>query len=572
MKEKRNLTGYPSIDKPWLKYYSEEAISAPLPECTIYAYMYDNNKDYPNDIAINYLGRKITYRQLFENIDKTAAAFQALSVKPGEIVTVALPSIPEAIYVVYALNKIGAVANMIHPLAGKEELLHYLNEVESRVAVMFDGTHDILKESIKNTSVEHAIIVTAGYSLPFGVKQLYNLKSRKKYVDNGIYTTWKEFIHGGANTELTKVDKDPSTMAIISHTGGTTGEPKGVMCSDKNINSLTWQLSVLPHRRGDRNLVVLPPFINYSLVDGMLGMVTLGIQAILIPDYKPNKLVEYIKKYKPSHISSIPPYWEALLDIDNIGNNDFDCLQNIYYGGEAMAVDNEHRVNEILLQHGAKSVLHKGLGSTEMVSAATMTYDDCNTPGSAGVPLAKVCCKIVRPETTRELQYNQQGEICFSGPNLMLGYYNNAAATAEIIKVHNDGERWLHTGDIGYITENGVIFVTGRIKRILATKGTDGVATKMFPDRIESVINKHPSVNLSCVIGVPDKDRINYPKAVIELNEGCTPSEELKADIINFCKGKLPDYQIPDEIEFCDVLPRTDRGKVDYRALEKNVG
>lgn len=571
MSEERKLTGYPSIDKPWLKYYSEDAINAPLPECTIYAYMYDNNKDYPNDIAINYLGRKITYRQLFENIDKSAAAFQALSVKPGEIVTVALPSIPEAIYVVYALNKIGAVANMIHPLAGKEELLHYLNEVESRVAVMFDGTHDILKESIKSTSVEHAIIVTAGYSLPFGVKQLYNLKNRKKYVDNGIYTTWKEFIHGGTNTELIKVDKDPSTMAIISHTGGTTGEPKGVMCSDNNLNALMHQIVCnFDYGRDGRSLIVLPPFINYSLVEATMAMLAIGYVVILIPKYDPNRFVEYIKKHRPTVVLSIPPYWEVLLKSER--KYDFSCFEHIYYGGEGMNEEIERRINSYLLECGSKTPLCKGLGSTELMAAATQSFPQCNPIGSVGIPLVMTNCKIVDPDTYDELSYEKHGEICFSGPSLMLGYYKNSEATDRIVKVHDDGQYWLHTGDLGYIDKNGIVYITGRMKRILVTKGTDGVATKMFPDRIESVINKHPSVNLSCVIGVPDKDRINYPKAVIELNEGCTPSEELKADIIHFCKGKLPDYQIPDEIEFCDVLPRTDRGKVDYRALEKNVG
>ena len=349
MSEERKLTGYPSIDKPWLKYYSEDAINAPLPECTIYAYMYDNNKDYPNDIAINYLGRKITYRQLFENIDKSAAAFQALSVKPGEIVTVALPSIPEALYVIYALNKIGAVANMIHPLAGKEELLHYLSEVESRVAVMFDGTHDILKESIKNTSVEHAIVVTAGYSLPFGVKQLYNLNNRKKYVDNGIYTTWKEFIRGGANTELTKADKDPSTMAIISHTGGTTGEPKGVMCSDINANALMHQIVCnFEYNRQGVSLAVLPPFINYSLIEAMMAMLAIGYTVVLIPNYKPDKIGDYIGKYHPNIILSIPAYWEALLDIDERMLPDMGCLEQIYAGGESMDSNREQAVNQLL--------------------------------------------------------------------------------------------------------------------------------------------------------------------------------------------------------------------------------
>ena len=573
MKTSANLTGYPSVDRPWLKYYSEEAINTPLPRSTIYGYFYESNKDYPDDIAIEYLGKKIKYGELFENIDKTAAAFQALDVKPGEIVTVALPSVPEAIYAVYALNKIGAVADMIHPLAGKEEILHYLNEAESRVAVVFDGTHDILRESIKDTSVEHAVIVSAGISLPSGVRLFYKLKNRKKYVDNGIYQTWKEFIRRGAGTEQNAIDKDPLALAIISHTGGTTGEPKGVMCSDININALMHQIVCnFKYERQGVSLAVLPPFINYSLIEAMMAMLAIGYKVVLIPDYRPEKIGEYIGKYRPNIILSIPAYWDALLSIDDSKLPDMSCLEQIYAGGEAMDAEHEQAINKVLEAHGSHTPLLKGFGSTEMTGGATQTYSHCNSSGSVGIPLVKVNCSVINTVSGAELQYNEEGEICFSGATVMMGYYNKPDDTDAIIKIHADGQRWFHTGDLGYITEDGIVFITGRIKRIFITKGSDGVATKMFPDRIESVVNKHPSVSLSCVISVPDKERINYPKAIIELKEGNAPSKELKADIIRFCKGKLPEYQIPDEIDFIDVLPRTDRGKVDYKVLEDRAG
>ena len=257
----RSATGYPSIDKPWMKYYSEEAANAPLPECTIYEYLWENNKDYPNDIAINYVGRKITYGQLFQRIDETAAAFLTIRVKPGEIVTVALPSIPEALYCIYALNKIGAVANMIHPLAGEKEIIHYLNEVNSRVAVLFDGTYKIMGHAIGQTSVKRAIIVSAGCSLPVGVKQLYYLKAGKTALPkNKVFRSWHAFIQAGRGTPSVQYQKDSNAMAIISHTGGTTGEPKGVMCSDKNLNALMYQIVCnFQHGRQGRSLSVLPP-------------------------------------------------------------------------------------------------------------------------------------------------------------------------------------------------------------------------------------------------------------------------------------------------------------------------
>lgn len=564
------LTGFPSICKPWLKYYSEEAINAPLPECTIYEYLYENNKNYPNDIALEYMGSKITYGELFTNIDKCVKALTALGVKQDDIVTIALPSIPEAIYLVYALNKMGAVVNMIHPLAGKNEIIHYLNEVNGDVAVLFEGTYNIVKNSLHTTSLKKAVVVSAGDSLPFGIKQLYMLKNRlPKFSAGGMLMNWKQFINRGHDATIVSPKKDSSKMAIISHTGGTTGDPKGVMLSDSNINALIWQLDInFKNQRQEKNLVVLPPFVNYSLVHAMLLPLTMGLQVTLIPKYEADKFDEYVRKYKPNHISSIPPYLEALLANEKLKSMDLSCLKTIAYGGEAMNTQKEQEVNELLRTCGSNVKISKGLGSTEMVGAATTTREECNTIGNVGIPLARVNCKIVEPETFDELSYNQIGEICFAGNTLMIGYYSNQEATDAIIKYHPDGIRWMHTGDLGYITEDGVVFITGRIKKILMTKGKDGIPTKMFPDRIEKVVMKHPGVALCCVIGIQDEVRVNYPRAYVILNEGYEGSQQTTEALLAHCKEELPEYMIPEEIIYRNDFPRTSRGKVDYRALE----
>lgn len=569
MAERKNTqTGYPSVDKPWLKYYSEENINAALPNCSIYEYMMQNNKDFTSDIAIIYLGRKITYKELFENINRTASAFLRAGVKDKEIVTVALPSIPEALYCVYALNKIGAVANMIHPLAGKSETIKYINEVGSKIAVILDAAYNTIVEDIEKTSLQKVIIASPADSLPITLKAIYSLKVKKTSIKSKLFQSWKCFINDDIILD-NSVKKDNHEMAIISHTGGTTGDPKGVMCSDSNINALIWQIGChLPHERQEKYLVVLPPFINYSLVNSMLEPLAFGFQVILIPKYEPEKFAKYIKKYKPNHISSIPSYWEALLRIKEINKTDLSCLNHIYYGGEAMNTETEDTINKLILSRGARNKLCKGLGSTEMTSAATVTYEDSNLTGSVGIPLVKVNCKTVDVETGEELQYNEEGELCFAGDTLMVGYYNNQEATDDVIHIHSDGIRWFHTGDLGYINSDGVVFVTGRIKRIIITRGNDGIATKMFPDRIEKVLNRHPSVRACCVIGVKDVERINYPKAVIELNDAYTPSTELSLSLKDFCKEYLPSYLIPEIVEFTDSLPRTERGKIDYRALE----
>lgn len=574
MTDKKNIeqTGYPSIDKPWLKYYSEEAIKGVLPECSIYEYMYENNKKYPCDIAINYLGRRISYGKMFKFIDKTASAFVSLGVKKGDIVTIALPSIPEALYCVYALNKIGAVANMIHPLAGQQETLNYLDEVGSKVIVIFDGTYKILGDKINKTDVECAIVVSAGESLKVGIKQIYNIKNHTQIYGN-VYHTWKWFIKNREYDDMISINKDCHEMAIISHTGGTTGDPKGVMLSDYNINSVIWQISQrLSYGRQEKNFVVLPPFVNYSLVNGMLAPIAFGFTAILVPNYQPERFMEYIKKYQPNHLmASIPAYYEPLLKINDINEKvDLTCLSHIYYGGDKMLPNIEIELNTFLLDNGAKHPLAKGLGSTEMVSSAIVTFDDINTIESVGIPLVKISCKIVDEDNT-EMKFGIEGEICMTGPSLMLGYYKNQYATDEVIKVHKDGVRWLHTGDIGYIDEDGKVYITGRIKRIIMTRGKDNNPTKLFPDRIEKVICKNGKVEICCIIGIPHEERINYPKAYIVLKEGIKSSSELTKEILLICRNNLPDYMIPEEIEYRESLPRTDRGKIDYRALENEI-
>ena len=575
MPENKTLTGYPSIDKPWMKYYSEEAINAPLPECTIYEYLWENNKNFPSEIAINYYGKLITYKELFDQIDKTASAFLSLDVQPGEYVSVALPSIPEALYVVYALNKIGAVANMIHPLAGEAETILLLNEVESRIAVLFDKGYELAANGIKKTHVEHTIVISAGCSLPPIKKKLFSLKSKKAYLPNSDhFMYWEDFIKRGQGAPFLQCKKDIYSAAIMSHTGGTTGEPKGVICSDFSINAMIWQIAhTFPIIRQENQMAVLPPFVNYSLVNAMLEPIALGSTAILIPDYKPEKFAEYARKYKPIYISSIPPYWEMLLKSKKIKKCDLSSLKYPIYGGEAMNPELESAVNQVLLSCGAPNKLMKGLGATEVVSAATLTFlvdeKENEKDGGVGIPLCKTTCAIIDPDNGEELTYDKEGEICFSGPTVMIGYYNKPEETASIIKVHSDGQRWLHTGDLGYIDQDGAIFVTGRIKRIMITRGKDGISAKMFPDRIENAVCTHPSVEQSCAIGFPDAVRNLIPVVFVILKNGSAPSDQLTNEIIATCKEMLPEYMVPEKVEYCADFPRTTRGKIDYRALEE---
>ncbi len=541
-----------------------------IPECSIFEYMYESNKDYPGDIAINYVGRKISYGELFKHIDRTASAFLKAGVKENEIVTIALPSIPEALYCVYALNKIGAVANMIHPLAGKEETVNYINEVKSRVVVIFDGAYSAIADSVSETTAERFIVASPGDSLQLPLKLAYALKVKKPKLDVKYFQTWNSFISEGKGQILTDYKKDCHGMAIISHTGGTTGTPKGCMLTDYNINAEIWQITMsMIGKRQEVMLTILPPFINYNLVNGMLEPLVFGFTVVLIPKYDSMKFAEYVSKYHVNHINSIPAYCEAILHIPNIEKYDLSSISNLFYGGEGMTEELETRVNEVLLKCGAQRKLQKGMGMTEATSATSVTFDSANMYESVGVPLSKNIYKIVDTDSGEEKRYCEEGEICITGPTVMQGYYNNVEETDALIQIHDDGQRWIHTGDLGHINEDGIVFITGRMKRILATKGQDGQPTKLFPDRIEKAIYTNPFVELCCVVGIPDIERMNYPKAFIVLKDSIESNRDAKQSIIETCKTKLPGYMVPDIIEFRDDLPRTSRGKVDYRILEQ---
>ena len=562
----KKLTGYPSIDKPWLKYYSEEAINGQLPTGSIYSYMFSNNIGNESATALIYLGRRISYRELFLQIEKTEKAFYQLGVQKGDTISVCLPSIPEALYVVYALNRLGAIANMLHPLAGKSELLSLFAEVSSKYVVVLDQTYEIVRGGVSLSEISQMIIVSASDSMPPILRSLYKLKNPATVLGPSAIN-WKNFLSLGQICSYRQKAQDADLQnepAIIIHTGGTTGTPKGVVLSNLNINAILWEVkNTMVYSKTDRMLSVLPPFIGYALCNGMLEPLALGMCAILLPKYEPAKIGQYLRKYRPQHMNSIPQYMEDFLNIP--AKQDLSFLRYIASGGDSLSVKLEQQLNELLQRHGTRCRINKGYGCSEMVSCAAITYETCNAPGSVGIPLVKNNVKVIDIGTQEELPYEQNGEICFCSPSIMSKYLNNSDATEELIHTHADGKRWLHTGDIGYVSEDGLIYIVGRMKRILVTAGPDGQPTKMFPDRIENVLLRHPMVEACAAVGKPDHQRIHIPIAFVKTAENALIQEELYC----ICRENLPVYMVPAQIIVVQDLPRTKIGKIDYRALEQ---
>lgn len=565
------MTGYPSIDKPWLKYYSDDVKNDKYPQTTIYDYLYDNNKNYMNQISLVYLGNNIKYKDLFEKIETCASALQAYGCKKGDIVTLALPCMPEAVYLVFACNYIGAVANIIHPLAGVDEINRYLREVQSSIFVMFTGTYEIVRGKIDRTYLKYAVVVSPLFSASKKLRLISYLK--KDLLEEGDIS-WETFLSNRKGEAEKYIDMGMDDVAVISHTGGTTGEAKGVMITNRNYVSISWQLAKTTEITDFRKttlITVLPPFVNYSLTNSIIEPCIFGMKIVLIPKYVPEKLTYYIKKYRPQHIMSIPPYWEKLLEDPKAEKTDYSCLENLFYGGEAMDQNKKDAVDRIIKKGNGKAVLRCGYGMTELTSAATVNFPHCNVRGSSGIPLVNVNCSIVNVDNNEELTYGEQGEICFSGDTIMLGYYKNEEATNELIKVHSDGNKWLHTGDIGYLTEEGILFITGRIKRLIITKDSQGMATKIFPDRVEKVLDKCQGVKEGCVVEKADEQRVNVLLAYVCLEDN-QEFQMVRDNIMRQCARELPEYMIPIDVIEVTELPRTSRGKVDYRALKNESG
>ena len=571
--EEKKRTGYPSNDKPWLQYYSEEAIHAKLPECTMYSYLYQQNRDSLGDIALTYFGRRITYGQLLDRIDIAASAFFRIGVRCGDIVTLCTVTTPETVFTVYGLNKLGAVVSAIDPRTNEEGIKRYINEVRSTVLVMLDAAYPKIRRIVADTAIQNVIVVSASDSMPYMTRLGYRLTEQRALSPlpaGERYIRWKAFIADGCNTESEVPRYSKDAPAVIVHTGGTTGTPKGVVLSNDNLNALAFQFFTSPRgfARRQRFLDIMPPFIAYGLGSGLHMPLCLGMETVLVPKLNPRQLDRLILKYKPNVTASVPTHWETLLSSRKLRRADLCFYTHPGVGGDGMNVELEARVNAFLHARRAPDDISKGYGLTEVCSAASLSMKNCNALGSVGIPFLGNTISAFAPGTHNELPYGEQGELCITGPTVMCGYYQNGDETDRAVQRHADGRRWVHTGDVGYITESGLIYVVDRIKRVIIR--TDGF--KVYPSIIENVLTKHPAVESCAVIGLPCPgfSQGMVPKAFVVLQkEAANQQDAALPEIMALCRRDLPEYAQPASYTVLDALPLTPIGKIDYRALER---
>ncbi len=569
MAERKDITGYPSIDKPWLKYFTQEQIEADLPKYKAFDYIRNSNDGYLNTVAFEYFSHKITYGEFFTATENAAKAFLSIGVKEHDIVAIIAVSTPEIIISFYGLNRIGAIANMIDPRTSSEGIREYLLESDVRTVVVLDVAYSKILKAIEKTSVENVIVVSPADSLSAVKRTLYYL-SKGKVKLNPSHFNWHSFIENGTEQPMIETPYHENECAVIVHTGGTSGTPKGVMLSNDNLNQSAFQLmnSAFNLSRGDKWADIMPPFIAYGIGNGLHMPLIMGMEVILIPAFDPNKYDELMIKYNPAHIVGVPSHYESIITSNKMKNKDISYLISPVVGGDSMKIELEKRVNAFFKSHNCNNVM-KGYGMTEVSAAVSACMSDkINKLGSVGIPFAHTIISVFDPETGEELKYGEKGEVCMTGPNTMLGYYKNEKETNAILRKHPDGKLWVHSGDIGYMDEDGFLFIVGRIKRIIVRH--DGF--KVFPSLIEDVILRNKQTKECCAVGTADEEHAQgmLPIVFAVLNEeGLKDTNKTKEDIKKLCEEELPEYAQPKEIRIIEKLPLTPIGKVDYRTLEK---
>ena len=553
----------------WEKYYTKAEWNINVPDVSIYNYMSNKANNYLDTIAFNYFGKTIKYKELLKQIDMCAMAFRSQGVRVGDVVTICMPNTPEGIICFFALNKIGAISNMIHPLSGEQEIKMYLNSTNSVMLVMIDVCYEKIKNIIKETNVYKTIVVSASDSMPFwlglGYSFTQGLKIEKPRKSTE-YIYYKDFLlksynyHGNYAVEMKKDDP-----AVILHSGGTTGNPKGIVLSNGNFNSLAAQSRIVFKRVeiGDRCLTIMPIFHGFGLGVSVHCPLSLGATCILVPQFDSRKFDKLLKKYKPNVLLGVPTLYEALIKTNNT-DLDLSILKYVISGGDSLSNSLERRINVFLAECGSNEKINQGYGMTECLASVSLSYDKGSREGSIGIPFPGSYFKIVKPGTQEELPIDTDGEICISGPTVMLGYLDNEKETNEVLQIHKDGKVWLHTGDIGLIDKDGIIYYRQRLKRMIVTSGYN-----VYPSRIEEVIEEHDAVLKCSVVGIPHPYKLEVPKAYIVLKNGYSPTLSVKSSIKKHCEKNLAKYSIPYEFEFRKSLPKTLIGKVDINKLKE---
>ena len=550
---------------PWISSYGELPFHLQYTEKSMSGAVLEAAEKDAEFTALSFMGRKINYKALVENIDKTARAFKAAGVQPGQRVMVCMPNVPQAIYCLYGLNMIGAIATMVHPLSAVGELSYYLDEAGCDVAVTLDQFFDKFVEVRKKRPIKTLIVASISDELPAIKKVAYRLTTERKFPKITDALKWKDFIEAGSSlTDGYKYDKDPRSEAVVLFSGGTTGVTKGIMLSDYNFNALGQQTATMSHYdiRHCKMLAAMPVFHGFGLGVCIHTMMIAGGTSILVPRFNVKSYAKLIKDNKPNFIAGVPTLFEGISRNKYLDGVDLSCLKGVFSGGDSLTIELKKKFDKFLADHNAGIRVREGYGTTECVTACCLTPWDKEKKGSIGVPYPDTYFEICGVGTTEEVPYGTEGEICIKGPSVMLGYINHEEENKKTLQVHEDGCVWLHTGALGMMDDEGFVYFRQRLKRMIITSGYN-----VYPSQIENILEQHPAVRRSCVIGVPDPYRMQAVKAFVVLADGVEDTPEIRESIMDHCRANIAKYAMPRILEVRDSLPTTLVGKVAYTQL-----
>ncbi len=556
---------------PWLKHDDEAGIPQHLeyPECSMVDMIIKSAEKWPDNTAYVYYGHKVTFKNFVRKIEKAARALKNYGVKEGDKVTICMPNTPEGITMVYAVNMVGAVCNMVHPLSSEKELEYYIKVAESKYVLVIDAVFDKIYRLRDTAQLERIIVVRPSDGLGFLKKRMYKAVHVKKPnipSSDSRVVLWEDFI---ANSYFYQgnvhEERKGSDLAAILYSGGTTGTPKGVMLSNNNFNTLAMQAAAVIRQivPGALALSVLPIFHGFGLGVSIHIPLCKGMGCVLIPAFSHKDFANILKKNKPNVIIGVPTLYEALLNT-KLGPDDLECVTGAICGGDALNQTLRNKINTYLAEHGSKAKIRVGYGLTEATAAVCLSPEDATTDSIIGVPFPDSYLKIVKQGTHTTADYGEDGEICVSGPTVMMQYLANEAETAESLRIHDDGRLWLHTGDMGRLNDDNYFYFAQRIKRIIISSGYN-----VYPTHLESVINSHEAVLTSTVIGIDHQYKGQVPKAFIVLKPGYKAGRKLEREIRELLERNVPVYALPAAYEFRDKLPQTAVGKVAFRKLEE---
>lgn len=556
--------------KPWLRYYEEEEIpfETDFPDYSMADTIMQSAEKWPDNTAYVYYGHKVTYKNFVKKIEKAARALKNYGVKEGDRVTICMPNTPEGITMVYAVNMVGAVCNMVHPLSSEKELEYYIKVAESKYVLVIDAVFDKIYRLRDTAQIERIIVVRPSDGLGFLKKKLYNTLHVKKVRlpsnDNRV-VLWEDFI---ANSYFYQgsvhEERGGDDLAVIMYSGGTTGAPKAVMLSNRNINaeSACDGMMIRQVVPGATVLSILPLFHCFGLGVCIHTPLSRGMGCILIPAFSHKEFADIIRKNEPNFIVGVPTLFEALINT-KLKRDDLKSVTAVICGGDALNETLRNKVNDFLKSHGSDAKIRVGYGLTEGSGAVCLSPENAFADGIIGVPFPNMDFKIVKNDTFKEQPVGKDGEICISGPLVMMGYLNDDAETAQALRLHEDGKIWLHTGDLGYLGEDGMIYFAQRLKRIIISSGYN-----IYPTHLESIINSHEGVLTSTVIGIDHHYKGQVPKAFIVLKPGYKAGKKVEREIRELLERNVPIYALPVAYEFRDKLPQTLVGKVAFKKLE----